>query len=333
MNESGPDSGACTEEIDVTVLVLMGGMSAERAVSLNTGESVAGALRAARHKPVTYDLNPGSGRDIRDLVASQELREADVVFIALHGGEGEDGRIQALLDLLGIPYTGSGVRASAICMDKAISKIIFEHHGIKTPPWFHLTDEAAAGVPSQDAIAAIGGLPVVVKPVDQGSTIGISIVRTFDGLETAIGLARRYSSRVILERYIEGLELSIPIVGDEVFPIVEIKPKEGFYDYERKYTKGMTVYECPADIGGDICRRIERDAMKAYRAVGCDGFGRVDLRLGEDGTPYFLEINTIPGMTETSLVPMAARAKGMTFPELIDRITSLALEKAKTHNP
>jgi len=237
-----------------------------------------------------------------------------------------------MLDLLGIPYTGSGVRASAICMDKAVSKIIFERHGIPTPAWASIEGDSEGPDAARQAISDIGGLPVVVKPNDQGSTIGISIVQAPEELEAAIRLAERYSRCVILEKYIDGRELSVPIVGDEVFPVVEIKPKQGFYDYERKYTKGMTLYECPARIGDDLSRKIQDDAVKAYEVLGCDGFGRVDLRLGEDNVPYFLEVNTIPGMTETSLVPMAAKARGMTFPELIDRITSLALTTAGVKN-
>jgi D-alanine-D-alanine ligase len=316
----------------MTVLVLMGGMSTEREVSLNTGAAVAEALEAAGHTAPMYDLDPRAGRDVFDLVTSHVLRDADVVFIALHGGEGEDGRIQAVLDLLGIPYTGSGVRASAICMDKAVSKIIFERHGIPTPAWASIEGDSGGPDVAGQAISDIGGLPVVVKPNDQGSTIGISIVQAHEELEAAIRLAERYSRCVILEKYIAGRELSVPIVGDEVFPVVEIKPKQGFYDYERKYTKGMTLYECPARIGDDLSRKIQDDAVKAYEVLGCDGFGRVDVRLDEDDMPYFLEVNTIPGMTETSLVPMAAKARGMTFPELIDRITSLALTTAGVKN-
>jgi D-alanine-D-alanine ligase len=317
----------------MNVLVLMGGTSTEREVSLSTGAAVKEALEAQGHSASVYDLDPRSGRDVFALVTSRALRDADVVFIALHGGEGEDGRIQAMLGLLGIAYTGSGVRASALCMDKAVSKIIFEHHGIATPGWTCLEADSRGVDGATRAVAALGGLPIVTKPVDQGSTIGISIVREPGDLEDAIRLAERYSKRVILEDYIEGRELSVPIVGDEVLPVVEIRPKQGFYDYERKYTKGMTLYEVPAPLGDEISKRIQDDAVKAYTVLGCEGFGRVDVRLGEDGVPYFLEVNTIPGMTETSLVPMAAKAKGMSFPELIDRITSLALDTAGVRNP
>jgi D-alanine-D-alanine ligase len=314
----------------MTVLVLMGGMSAEREVSLNTGRAVAAALQTAGYTVLTYDLDPAGGRGVYDLVTSPDLKSAEVVFIALHGGEGEDGKIQALLELLGVPYTGSGVRASSVCMDKSISKVIFERHGIETPPWACLEEEADEPTVVRKAVESLGGWPVVVKPVDQGSTIGISIVQGADGLAAAIGLAHRYSPRVILERYIDGRELSVAILGREVLPMVEIRPKEGFYDYECKYTKGKTDYCCPAPLEDGIRRRIDRDAMAAYRALGCEGFGRVDLRLGHDGVPYFLEVNTIPGMTETSLVPMGAKARGISFPGLCDRITQLALHRVRT---
>ena len=316
----------------MNVLVLKGGMSTERDVSLNTGRAVAGALRQAGHSVAEYDLDHGSGRGVLALAASDGFAEADVVFIALHGGEGEDGRIQALLELLGMPYTGSGVRASSMAMDKAVSKILFERIGIPTPPWAFLKGpEACAG--AAEAVDRLGGLPVVVKPVDQGSTIGVSIVSASGRLQPAIDLALSYSAGVILERYIAGRELSVPIVGDEVFPVVEIRPKSGFYDYERKYTKGLTLYDCPARIGDRLTRSIQADALRAYHGLGCEGFGRVDLRLGEDEAPYFLEVNTIPGMTETSLVPMAARAKGLSFPALVDRIVSLAMERTDTPKP
>lgn len=311
------------------VLVLMGGMSSERDVSASTGRAVAEGLGEAGHTVSTFDLDPGEGRGVVDLINSPLLEESDVVFIALHGGEGEDGRIQALFDLMGKPYTGSGVRASSICMDKAISKIIMEHAGIRTPPW-EVFGEGVGVDRAAASIERLGGLPAVVKPIDQGSTIGITIVERLEDLEAAIRLARRYSPNVLFEKYIEGRELSVPVIEDEVYPVIEIKPKEGFYDYERKYTKGMTVYDCPADVPDEVRMRIESESLKAYRALGCEGFGRVDVRLGDDGVPYFLEVNTIPGMTETSLVPMGAAARGISFASLVDRITLYALKKAES---
>jgi D-alanine-D-alanine ligase len=317
----------------MTVMVLMGGMSSEREVSLNTGRAVASALETVGHDVSLYDLDPAGGKGVQELVNSAELRAADVVFIALHGGEGEDGRIQALLDLLGIPYTGSGVRASSICMDKAVTKIIFERNAVRTPKWAHLQGASVDPDFAKAAVTGLGGWPMVVKPVDQGSTIGISIVRRSTGLAGAIRLAQRYSPGVILERYVEGRELSVPVLGNEVLPIVEIRPKTGFYDYKRKYTKGMTDYDCPARIDDAARAKISSGALTAYKALGCEGFGRVDLRLGQDGIPYFLEVNTIPGMTETSLVPMGAKARGISFPDLCDRIARLALDKVRTGTP
>lgn len=316
----------------MNILVLMGGMSAEREISLDTGHAVAEALETAGHTVTVYDLSAADGRDVIALANSPQLGAADVVFIALHGGEGEDGRIQALLDLLGVAYTGSGVCSSAVCMDKSLSKAVFEYHGIATPAWRCLKGGDADLEHVERAIPDVGGFPLVIKPVDQGSTIGISIVRQAADLKGAIDLARRYSPAIVLERYIEGRELSVPIVGDEVYPVVEVRPKGGFYDYKRKYTKGMTEYLCPAPIAAGIAQRIERDAMKAFLVLGCEGFARVDLRLGDDGVPYFLEVNTIPGMTETSLVPMGAEARGISFPDLCDRIVNLAITRAGTGN-
>jgi D-alanine-D-alanine ligase len=311
-------------------MVLMGGMSAEREISLKTGAAVGAGLREAGHHVTTYDLSARPGRGVREFVTSRGLEASDVVFIALHGGEGEDGRIQALLDLMGKPYTGSGVLASALCMDKALSKILFERHGILTPAWFEMSGTEAGSGGLREVgkkVASIGGYPVVVKPVDQGSTIGISIAGGASGLEPAIALARRYSERLIFERYIPGRELSVAIVGEEVFPVIEIVPEDGFYDYERKYTKGKSSYHCPAGIDDALSKRISGEAFAAYKVLGCEGFARVDLRLGEDGSPYFLEINTIPGMTETSLVPMAAAERGYSFSELVDSIAGEALKR------
>jgi D-alanine-D-alanine ligase len=316
------------------VLVLMGGISAEREISLMTGGAVARGLSEAGHDVSTFGLSLAPARSIGNLVSSTELIGCDVVFIALHGGQGEDGRIQALLDLIDKPYTGSGPLSSGLCMDKALSKMVFEHHGIPTPAWF-ATSGSDGGFGGRrvekhmisDDIETLGGYPVVVKPVDQGSTIGVSIVKEASGLAPAIALAERYARRLIFERYIPGRELSVAIVGEQVFPVIEIVPEDGFYDYERKYTKGKSSYHCPADIDGALSEQIRKEAFAAYKALGCEGFARVDLRLGDDGAPYFLEINTVPGMTETSLVPMAAAVGGYSFSELVDMIVEEALRR------
>lgn len=310
----------------MTIQVLMGGSSAEREVSLRSGAAIARGLECAGHKVTTYDLNPAEGRDVRHLLSSRDLEDCDLVFLALHGGEGEDGRIQALLELAGKAYTGSGVRASAVCMDKAINKMVFEHYSVKTPGWAYLRGEEAREWRASDTIRGLG-FPLLVKPVDQGSSIGLSVVKMAGEVDGAIGLALKYSRGLVFEEYIDGREMSVAIVGNEVFPVIEIIPKQGFYDYERKYTKGATDYRCPAPLEDALRLRIESDALRAYLGCGCEGFARVDLRLGLDGVPYFLEVNTIPGMTETSLVPMAAKARGLSFEVLVDRIASLGLRR------
>ena len=220
--------------------MLMGGMSTEREISLLTGAAVEAGLREAGHDVSTYDLSSEPGHGVRDFVTSGRLAESDVVFIALHGGEGEDGRIQALLDLVGKPYTGSGVLASALCMDKTLSKILFERYGIPTPAWFEISAPGARSG-ALEKISEMGGFPAVVKPVDQGSSIGISVIED-ERLEAGIALAEEYSRRLIFERYIPGRELSVAIVGEQVFPVIEIVPEDGFYDYERKYTRGKSSF-------------------------------------------------------------------------------------------
>jgi D-alanine-D-alanine ligase len=315
----------------VTIQVVLGGSSSEREVSLASGEAIAAGLAAAGHSVSIYDFDPAQGRDLRDLLASPDFQLAEVVFIALHGGEGEDGRMQAALELAGKPYTGSGVRASAVCMDKAITKLVFEHAGVLTPDWVYLRRQEISDWQARPEIGRLG-LPVVVKPVDQGSTVGLTIVERAADMGAAIDLALSYSDGVVFEKYIAGRELTVAIVEDEVFPVVEIMPKQGFYDYERKYTKGMTDYQCPADIDRGLAGRIQADALKAYAACGCEGFGRVDVRLDPGGVPYFLEINTIPGMTDTSLVPMAAKARGLSFEDLVDRIATHGLRRGSAYS-
>jgi D-alanine-D-alanine ligase len=312
----------------VFIQVLFGGTSTEREVSLASGKAVAGGLERAGHRVATYDFNPGEGRDVRHLLASRDLKQADVVFIALHGAEGEDGRIQALLELAGKPYTGPGVRASALCMDKALTKIVLEHNRVATPAWAYLVGEGSRAWRECPAARDLG-LPVVIKPVDQGSTVGLTIAESAGDVDRGIDLALKYSGGLVFEKYIPGRELTVAVVEREVFPIVEIKPRQGFYDYERKYTKGLTDYECPAALDPGLAAAIQADALKAYLACGCEGFSRVDARLGPDGIAYFLEINTVPGMTDTSLVPMAAEARGVSFEALVDRIVGHGLRRGK----
>ncbi|MCK4547238.1 MAG: D-alanine--D-alanine ligase [Candidatus Eisenbacteria sp.] len=311
------------------ITVLMGGLSPEREVSLNSGKAVAKSLREAGHDVTALDIR-GEGDDrwtpYRQVMDTPEVAAAEVVFIALHGEEGEDGTVQALLDLKKKPYTGSGVLASALAMDKVMSKRIFDLGGVPNPEWVLLSPRATESA-IEAAIEPVGGIPVVTKPIDQGSTVGISIVKDAGGLMEGVEEAGRFSERVLVEKYIPGRELTVAVLGDEALPLVEIVPEGGFYDYECKYTRGKSRYVCPAEVPEGKTREIQKLARKAFDLLGCEGFARVDLRLSDEGDPYFLEINTIPGMTALSLVPMAAKAAGIDFPELVERICLLGLER------
>ncbi len=333
------------------IVVLMGGTSAEREISLRTGSGIAKALRSRHHEVTALDtadgavLPPGmeQGRALPDGDATHDpgttalaartdwaggavVRDADLVFIALHGGIGEDGTLQALLDLTGKPYTGSGMLASAVAMDKALSKKLFERDGVPTPPW-RLYRRRNGDRPDDAAVEAVGGYPVIVKPNDEGSTFGLTGVKRRDELGPAFDLAMRYSNNVLLEAFIPGRELTVAVLGEQVLPIVEIRPKSGLYDYESKYTAGKSEYFCPADLPEAKTREVQALALAACHALDTAGVARVDFRLSPDETPYCLEVNTIPGMTQTSLVPMAAKAGGMSFEDVCERVAALALER------
>jgi D-alanine-D-alanine ligase len=311
------------------ITVLMGGLSPEREVSLNSGAAVAKALKARGHDVRSLDVQ--GNRDDRwgafeRAMNSREVAEAEVVFIALHGEEGENGTVQALLDLKGKPYTGSGVLASALAMDKVMTKRVFDLGSVPNPQWA-LVPASAAEEDVSIAIAPLGGVPVVTKPIDQGSTVGISIVQDADGLMDAVEEAGRFSEQVLIERYIPGRELTVTILGGDSLPLVEIVPEGGFYDYRCKYTSGKSQYICPAEIPEEKAREIQDLAFRAFDLLGCEGFARVDLRLSDEGDPFFLEINTVPGMTALSLVPMAAKAVGIDFPDLVERICLMGLDR------
>ncbi len=325
------------------VAVLMGGRSSEREISLRTGRGVAQALRNLGHEVAAVDAANGrllpAGDEERAAVPMQALEPAgetalarpetlagaDVVFIALHGAAGENGTLQALLDLAGKTYTGSGMLASALAMNKAISKRVFAQAGIPTPRWKLLEPgEDAAAVD----LATLGGLPLVVKPNEEGSSVGLTIVREAAELPRAIALAAGLGE-VLIEEFIEGRELTVAVLGDEPLPIVEIRPKSGLYDYESKYTAGRSEYFCPADLPADLAARVQALGLEAARVLGCRGVSRVDFRLSDDGVPYCLEVNTVPGMTPTSLVPMAAKARGLSYDQLVQRMLELAQSDAR----
>lgn len=287
------------------VAVMMGGPSAEREVSLCSGAAVARGLREAGYI-VTEKVLGREGLSVPGGV--------EAVFIALHGEFGEDGKIQAALDLLNVPYTGSGALASQAAFDKTISKRVFVDGGVRTPDYEVLCD---GGICLLDP-------PVVVKPACQGSTIGVHRVMDDREWDDAVRDARRYGPDVIVERFVSGRELTVGIVDEETLPVVEIVAPDGWYSYEAKYTKGETRYLAPAPIDEALARECRDLALMAFRALNCRGFGRVDLRCDAAGRPYVLELNSIPGFTETSLLPKAAAVAGMTFPELCARIMELA---------
>jgi len=330
----------------MNIVVLMGGSSAERGISLRTGAGIARALRARGHDVTALDpatgavLLPGTEeaaaplppqalapREGTQLLEARPLERAELVFLALHGGAGEDGTIQALLDLAGKTYTGSGMLASAMAMDKAVSKKLFEHAGIPTPAW-RLYRKREGRVPDDAMAQALGGYPLVVKPNDEGSTFGLTIVENAQGLPAAYEEALRYSNNVLIEAFIPGRELTVAVLGDRVLPIVEIKPKSGLYDYESKYTAGKSEYFCPADLDPAKTSEVQDLALRSCVALDTAGVARVDFRLSPEGIPYCLEVNTIPGMTPTSLVPMAAKAVGLSFEDVCERVDARAPERA-----
>lgn len=288
--------------------VLMGGRSAEREVSLRTGAAVLDALRRCGHRAVGVD----AGRDLPRVLARRKI---GVAFLALHGRGGEDGTVQGLLECLGIPYTGSGVLASALAMDKKQTKWIFRAHALPTPDFEVLAVGTRRGWPL-DRLEP----PVVVKPVCEGSTVGMSVVRTRGALARALATAFRYDPEVLVEVFVPGRDLTVGVLGDRALGVVEMRPRGGFYSYRAKYTSGATEYLVPAPLTARQTARTQKLALAAHRALGCRGASRVDFRLDERGRLQLLEVNTIPGMTATSLLPKSAAEAGIGFDELVTRI-------------
>ncbi|MFL5574981.1 MAG: D-alanine--D-alanine ligase [Gemmatimonadaceae bacterium] len=363
------------------ITVLLGGTSAERDVSLASGLRVSEALRSRGHEvalvdPATGPLDAAAERALREtagrvktappslealaqisrgailptLGALPPVRDADVVFLALHGGQGEDGTVQALLDMSGVRYTGSGHLASALAMDKDLSKTLFRAAEVCTADWVMVRDETGRGgpPPTSESMARTSstpnrktapvtgparpdvahlGLPVIVKPSKQGSTVGLSVVKTPEQLEPAIVEALKYDDEVMIERFIPGRELTVGILGGDALPVGEIFPKHEIYDYECKYTAGMAHEVFPADLPPSVAQEMQRQARLAFAALKLGGYARIDFRMTSDFDFYCLEANTLPGMTELSLIPQGAAAAGITFPELCERIARLALER------
>lgn len=332
----------------IKVAVLMGGRSSERAISLISGANVARALDRDKYDVTAVDIGllPGSAPPQADLpptdVPIPEMLPAkvltepsasdgrpDVAFIAMHGRGGEDGTLQGMLELLEIPYTGSGVLASALAMDKILAKKVFLQSGITTPEYVAFSKDEDQDLEAwQREVVGRLGLPLVVKPAAEGSSIGVTIVRRQEDLPDAARAALAHGPRMFAERYIEGVELTAAILGNrdvQVLPLVEIVPQGGFYDYERKYTPGATKEIVPARVPEEVARQAREAALAAHKALGCWGWSRVDMRADGDKV-WVLEVNTIPGLTPLSLVPCAAAAAGIPFPSLLDRLIELALE-------
>ena len=331
------------------ITVILGGASSERDVSLASGFRVVDALRSVGHQvsavdPVSGVLRPSEELALRssgmktappslaelaklggtrrrelspEVVLLSEVRDADVVFLGLHGGQGEDGTIQAMLDSVGVAYTGSGPLASALAMDKDLSKTLFHAAGVGTAEWL-------MAPASDDVVERTLGYPVVVKPSKQGSTVGLSVVREPAALQEAIATAYQYDDEVMLERFIPGRELTVGVLGDDALPAGEIFPKHEIYDYECKYTTGMASEEFPARVTPLEAAALQDQALRAFRALKLRGYARIDFRMDPSGALYCLEANTLPGLTELSLMPQAAAARGLSFVQLCERIVAIA---------
>ena len=306
--------------------VLKGGSSLEREVSLRSAARVEDAVAALGHEAAGVDVG-------RDLVGRLRDERPDVAFIALHGPGGEDGTVQELLEILDLPYTGPGVAACALCMDKIAAKHEMRAAAIPTPDWaaFNATAFRELGAADTlDEIEARLGFPLVVKPASQGSSLGVEFAAARDEVPQALVAAFSYDDRVLLERYVKGRELAVSVLAGEALPIVEAIPREGdFFNFEARYEIGRTDYICPAELGDEETVGVQELARRTYETLGCSGFARVDLMLGEGG-PQVLEVNAIPGLTDTSLFPMAAEAAGIDFTSLVERILSSARERPRS---
>lgn len=285
------------------IAVLYGGPSSEREISLKSGSAVINALNNLKIKNFPVIVN----NDLKWVDTIKKVK-ADFVFIALHGKFGEDGTVQSILEFLKIPYSGSGVLASALSMNKPKAKEIFTFNKIQTPPWRVIT--------RADEIRDFS-TPFVVKPIDEGSAIGVSVVFNHREIKAALKTAFKYGKKILVEKYIDGTELTVAILGKTALPVIEIVPKGKFYDFDSKYKPGMSEHIIPARLPKTILKKSQEIALKAFRSLGCKAFGRVDIKVNSEKEIFVLELNTIPGMTQTSLLPDAARAAGLSFEEMI----------------
>jgi len=329
---------------NINVALLVGGTSPEREVSKNTGKSILKALYDLDYKVKVIDPAFGlnqpkeiekffeekdyterTNRNFVEAINSTMFDDVDVAFIALHGKWGEDGALQSLLELRGIKYTGSKVLASSLAMDKSMAKVMFQHFDVSTPRWFVINKYDTDFDLIKSKIKKFFGYPCVIKPNDEGSTIGLTICRGDVEVSQAVLKAQQFSRKILVEEYIPGHELTVAVVDQHALPVLEIKPKSGFYDYENKYTQGRTDYIVPAEIPQKIAEHLQHQALLAFNSIGCESYARVDFRMTNDFKSYCLEVNTLPGMTSTSLVPKMAKAAGISFEDLIDRIIKNSL--------
>jgi D-alanine-D-alanine ligase len=304
--------------------VLMGGSSSEREVSLRSGTAIYKTLKSARYNAVAID----AGKDLCEVLKKERI---DIAFIALHGGHGENGAVQGMLEIIGIPYTGSGILASALAMDKEASKKAFLYDGVPVPPFEIVCRGGVTPPASKSSAAAVRlsrpafDLPWVVKPAAEGSSVGVEIVRKSADFRKSLVKAFSYGGRVVIEKYIEGKEVQIGVLNDRVLGGVEVRPSLEFYNYEAKYTSGLTEYIFPPQLDRKTYGKVKEAALAAHRALGCSGATRVDLIVESGRNPYVLEVNTIPGMTETSLLPKIAADAGIGFLSLLEEILGGAL--------
>ncbi len=329
---------------DLTIAVLVGGTSPEREVSKDSSKAISKAVKDLGYNlkliDPAYGLNQPenenlffgqedyselSNRNYVEAINSNLFDDVDLAFLGLHGKYGEDGTIQGLLELRGIKYTGAKVLSSALAMDKIASKILFQHFDVKTPKWFVVAHDENVKELIINKIKKLFGFPCIIKSHDQGSTFGLTVCKNENEVETGVQLALRYSGKALIEEYIPGREITVGILADKILPVLEIKPKHGLYDYECKYTDGMSEYIVPAEISKDVASHLQRQALLAYNSVECSNYGRVDFRLNENNESFCLEVNTLPGMTSHSLIPKMAKAVGTSFTELIDQIIKYEL--------
>ncbi len=342
------------------IAVLMGGISGERSVSLASGMQVVLALREAGHEAVGVDTSrgvlsadeeaeileggigdpPRAGRsedvfltgDLSPLIADSRFGEADLIFLTLHGGGGEDGTIQTVLELSGLPYVGSGPVGCALAMDKDLSKRLFRDAGVRTLPWISVVGRLEAEACLKEIVDRLG-LPLIVKPPSGGSTLGLTLARSEEELDEGIALSLEFEERILFEGYARGREVTVGILGEEALPVGEIIPEHEIFDYECKYREGMAEEIFPAPLDPETSSRIQGAALVAHRCLRLRDFSRVDFILDEDGTPWCLEANALPGLTANSLLPRAGRAAGISFPELCHRVAEMGSRRRRNPAP